>query len=135
MLQGDLKNLDAAFVITTVYWSRMSTVTSSPAEVSLFQLINPHLISTDILGQILEINFCLTASTYTRARLIKLFTQNVSPKDQRKSKDNRKGTMVKRLQQAPKRPGPDVRTHVKLLKTGIRDQSCCLLEMEGDTIV
>ena len=81
-------------------------------EVSLFQLLNPQLISSQVLSQILSHRFCLKTSTYSRDRLLEVFCSNLSPKVQRK-----RGKGVKRLLES-KMAGT-----FKLHKTGVGDKS------------
>ena len=82
-------------------------------EVSLFHLLNPQLISSQILFQILSERFCLKTSIYSRDRLLEVFCSNVSPKVQRK-----RGKGVKRLLESTKMAGTS-----KLHKTGVGDKS------------
>ena len=83
-------------------------------EVSLFQLLNPQLISSQILSQILSDRFCLKTSTYSRDKLLEVFCSNMSPKVQRK-----RGKAVKRLLESSKMAGSTSKLH----KTGVGDKS------------
>ena len=67
---------------------------------SLFELVNPHILTTPVLLSYLTVQCHIhqELDLLSRQDLLGLFINHVSPKPQRNHRDNRRGVVLKRLQ-------------------------------------
>ena len=68
--------------------------------IGIFELCNPHLLSEEMLTEQLTSKFYLYSPGITKAQALELFCLNISPKEQRVHRDNRRGVLMKRLQRS-----------------------------------
>ena len=66
----------------------------------LFELCNPHLLSHNERTERLMNAFAFQGSHRSQLQILELFTNLLSPKEQRVHRDNRRGIKLKRLQRA-----------------------------------
>ena len=81
----------------------------------IFELCNPHLLSGDMLASHLQCRFSMTSANLTKSQTLELFCLNISPKEQRVHRDNRRGVLLKRLQRSSLKQ--DFQEKVKILNS------------------
>ena len=79
---------------------QMKDKTGCEDMVGIFELCNPHLLPEDVLITHLSAKFSLPTNNLTKSQSLELFVANISPKNQRLHRDNRRGNVLKRLQRS-----------------------------------
>jgi len=79
----------------------MNDKTGCENMVGIFELCNPHLLPEDVIISHLSSKFSLPTTNLTKSQSLELFIANISPKDQRIHRDNKRGNVLKRLQKSP----------------------------------
>ena len=73
---------------------------NSTAMVGVFELCNPHLLPEETLVHLLTSNFLVNTANMSKSKMLELVVSNMTPREQREYRDNRRGTLLKQLQQS-----------------------------------